>query len=153
MDKEELIKELEKKEELIADLNNKIEEQKFIQSRDKEYIFTLENQLTKKNNQIIKLKKKADKYDFKPVNNKNKSKKSKILESFLNKSNSYVFYKNNYELLRNAHEYDEELIKEKNSKIKIYQQYNKFLKKDIENKQKDIDYLMKLVNDLNSKIQ
>ena len=146
MDKEDLIKELEEKEELIADLNNKLEEQKFIQSRNKEYIFTLEYELNKKNKQIKNLKKKNEKYKFKPVDNESKSKKSKIFDVFLNKSNSHVFYKNNYELLRNVHKYDEKLLKEKNSEIKIYRNENNFLKKDIKNKQKDINYLKELVD-------
>lgn len=147
MDNEELTDKLKENEKIIEDLNNQLNEHKFIQSQNKEYIFTLEAELNKKNKKIKKLNEKNKKYKFKPVNNENKSKKSKILDKFLNMSNRYVFYKNNYELLRNAHEYDNKIIKSRDSQIKTYRKENNFLKNDIKNKQKDIKYLQKIFND------
>lgn len=147
MDNEELTDKLKENEKIIEDLNNQLNEHKFIQSQNKEYIFTLEAELNKKNKKIKKLNEKNKKYKFKPVNNENKSKKSKILDKFLNMSNRYVFYKNNYELLRNAHEYDNKIIKSRDSQIKTYRKENNFLKRDIKNKQKDIKYLQKIFND------
>ena len=153
MDNEELTDKLKENEKIIEDLNNQLNEHKFIQSQNKEYIFTLEAELNKKNKKIKKLNEKNKKYKFKPVNNENKSKKSKILDKFLNMSNRYVFYKNNYELLRNAHEYDNKIMKSRDSQIKTYRKENNFLKRDIKNKQKDINYLKKLLDNKSSEIQ
>lgn len=132
----------------IKNLNEKLKEQEVIMSQIKEYLFVLENDNITKDKKIKSLTTTNNVNKLKPVKTSN-SMKEKLSEKLLNKSNSYIYYKNSHKSLVNQNKTNKQKIKSLKKDIQLNNVEEEFLKKELRNKNRLINFLKTEINNKN----